>query len=284
MSIMNLSIGTTFNYGIPLKDQLSMIKAAGFTHISLGASLEHSGYLDPVRRAELKQRLSENGLQICSLHAPFSRDMDISAPDPKAAQTSLDTMKRCLDAAADLDAGIVVFHPYMERVADDPRRKDILTKQVIAMFDHIADRNIRLAAENLRVETLNEILIHSLNIIRTPRYGLCYDSSHDNLTSQPMAILRRCGTRIITTHISDNRKVHDDHMLPFEGTYDWDHFTEAFSRIKFAGVFLLEVEMRESAFKDPVEFLKQAYERGKNLLERVGMGSGKLRCNPIDLK
>ncbi len=89
-----------------------------------------------------------------------------------------------------------------------------------------------------------------------------------------MAILRRYGRRIITTHISDNRREHDDHMLPFEGTYDWDQFAQAFARVKFNGVFLLEVEMRESAFKDPREFLKQAYERGQILLERTGKGSG----------
>ncbi len=271
---MDLSIGTTFNYGIPLKDQLPMIKAAGFTHVSLGADLEHSGALDPSRRAELKKWLADLGLRLCSVHAPFRDSMDISAPDPGVARASLDLVKQCLDAAADLDAGILIFHPYADQAVDDPRRKDILTAQVIAMFDHIADQNIRLAAENLRVETLNEILIHSLNIIGSPRYGLCYDSSHDNLTSQPMAILRRYGRRIITTHISDNRGEHDDHILPFEGTYDWDQFASIFSRLKFGGVFLLEVEMRESAFKDPAEFLKQAYSRGQILLERGGRASG----------
>ena len=271
---MDLSIGTTFNYSIPLKDQLPMIKAAGFTHISLGANLEHSGYLDPARRRELKQRLAENGLRVCSVHAPFLRNMDISSPDQAVARSSLDQVNQSIDAAADLDAGIVIFHPYADQALDDPRRKDILTSQVIAMFDHIADRNVRLATENLPVEVLNEILIHSLNIIGSPRYGLCYDSSHDNLTSQPMAILRRYGKRIITTHISDNRKEKDDHMLPFEGTYDWDQFTSAFSRLKFTGVFLLEVEMRESAFKEPAEFLQQARQRGQTLLERAGKASG----------
>jgi len=270
---MDLSIGTTFNYAIPLKDQLPMIKAAGFTHISLGANLEHSGYLDPARRTELKQRLAENSLRLCSVHAPFLGGMDISAPDQNSARASLDLMKLCIDAAADLEAGIVTFHPYADQAVDDPRRKDILATQVIAMFDHIADRNVRLAAENLRIEILNEILAHSLNIIGTPRYGLCYDSSHDNLSSQPMSILRRYGTRLISTHISDNRKEKDDHMLPFEGTFDWDQFALAFSRIKFTGIFLLEVEMRESAFKDPAEFLKQAYVRGQTLLKRAGKGS-----------
>ncbi len=271
---MDLSIGTTFNYCIPLKDQLPMIKAAGFTHISLGANLEHSGYLDPSRRAELKSWLTGSGLQICSVHAPISCEMDISSPNQAVARSSLDLVKQCIDATAALGAGILIFHPYSDQAMDDPRRKDILTAQVIAMFDHIADRSIRLAAENLRVEILNEILTHSLNIIGSPRYGLCYDSSHDNLTSQPMAILRRYGKRIITTHISDNRKENDDHMLPFEGTYDWDQFTSAFSRLKFTGVFLLEVEMRESAFKEPAEFLQQARQRGQTLLERAGKASG----------
>jgi sugar phosphate isomerase/epimerase len=56
-------------------------------------------------------------------------------------------------------------------------------------------------------------------------------------------------------------------MLPFEGTVDWTKFCELFSMTDFKGVFLLEVEMRESFFKDPQEFLNEAYVRGRQLLK-----------------
>lgn len=36
------SISTTFNYEIPINEQLVLIKNAGFTHVSLGMNYEHS--------------------------------------------------------------------------------------------------------------------------------------------------------------------------------------------------------------------------------------------------
>ena len=54
-------------------------------------------------------------------------------------------------------------------------------------------------------------------------------------------------------------------MLPFEGSYDWDRFCKVFPCDTFGGIFLLEVEMRESAYKTPAEFLSEALKRGEKL-------------------
>jgi len=267
---MDLSIGTTFNYAIPLKDQLPMIKAAGFTHVSLGADLDHSGYLDPVRRAELKKWLNDRDLRTCSVHAPFRDGMDFSSPVPDQARAGLDLAKRTLDAAVDLEAGVLIFHAAPDRVVDDVRRKDALTGQVIKLIEHIGSRDIRLAVENLRNEFLNGALSHSLDMIRSPKYGLCFDASHDNLTSRPLEILKKYGDRLIATHVSDNKGEEDDHLLPWEGKIDWEKFCGIFARLKYPGTFLMEVEMRESAFKEPEEFLREAHARGKKLLGLAG--------------
>jgi sugar phosphate isomerase/epimerase len=267
---MNLSIGTTFNYAIPLKEQLPRIRAAGFTHVSLGGGdLGHSGYLDPERRKDLNLRMTNNGIRICSIHVPFRAGVDISAAEPGPAQAALDLYKQCIDAAEELSAAAVIFHPGPDRTGDDVRRKDILTGQMTKLAEYIGSRNIKLAVENLRNEFLNGALGHSLDMIRNPKYGLCFDTSHDNLTSRPLEILKKYGGRMIATHVSDNNGREDDHLLPFEGGIDWKKFSGIFARIKFSGPFLLEVEMRESAYKDPDEFLRQAFTRGQKLLDLI---------------
>jgi sugar phosphate isomerase/epimerase len=87
---------------------------------------------------------------------------------------------------------------------------------------------------------------------------------------RPLALLKDYGHRLLTTHISDNRGKKDDHMLPFEGVYDWSGFCTVFTRVFFDGVFLLEVEMRESAFLSPAEFLIEAFRRGEKLRKACG--------------
>jgi hypothetical protein len=58
--------------------------------------------------------------------------------------------------------------------------------------------------------------------------------------------------------------------LPFEGYFQWDKFCRVFSTVRFEGIFLLEVEMRKSAFSKPQQFLSEAFLRGARLLHDAG--------------
>jgi len=262
-----ISIGTTFNYDIPFEIQLPLIREAGFSHISLGGGrIEHSGYLEDEGRKRIRRSLNANDIGVCSVHCPFDDKADLSSPDKALAARALDVFKRCLDAALFLNAGGIIFHPCSLRASDLVIRKEVLVKQISSLLDHIGQEPLFLAIENLPSNPANQIVTYTLDVVPHPRYGLCYDSSHDNLASQPLEILRKYGDRLVTTHLSDNHGEKDDHLLPFEGTYSWKRFCDLFSKIDFQGIFLLEVEMRESAFKEPRSFLKEAYLRGKRLM------------------
>lgn len=262
-----LSIGTTFNYDIPLETQLPLIREAGFSHISLGGgNTEHSGYLGDEGRKRLRRLLSANDIRVCSIHCPYDDKADLSSPDKASAASALGLFKRCLDAALFLNAGGIIFHPCSFRANDPEIRKEVLVQQVSSLLDHIGQEPLFVAIENLPSKPVNKLVTHSLDVVTHRRYGLCYDSSHDNLASRPLEILRTYGSRLVTTHLSDNRGEKDDHLLPFEGTYPWERFCDLFAKTDFQGIFLLEVEMRESAFKEPREFLREAFQRGKKLL------------------
>ena len=262
-----ISIGTTFNYDIPLKEQLPLIKRVGFSHISVGARLEHSGYLTMSGRRKVKKMIIDHGVTICSVHTPFGKNIDISSPDPRTANKTMDCYKRCVDAAQYLGARVVIFHPTAHRQFDQlDRRKKTIVENVNGLLDYTRKHGVCLAIENEHLSAANDILGCSLDMIDDARYGLCYDTSHDNLVTTRLRIFRKYGHRLLTTHLSDNRGVHDDHMLPGEGSYPWREFCKLFLKIRFTGVLLLEVEMRESAFESPSEFLQEAFTRGQRLL------------------
>lgn len=266
-----ISIGTTFNYEIALKDQLPKIREAGFSHISLGANIDHADYLSGPARKDIKAMVRDHGLAICSLHVPFGKDLDISSPDSNISDNTVETYQRCVEAAEHLGAGTVIFHPmrYM-RFDDLEQRKRAITRNIEKMLGSTGAGGVNLAIENDRFDPSNDVLVHSLDEIADARYGFCYDSSHDNLVAKTFALLERYGSRLLATHISDNRGEEDDHLLPFEGCYDWPGFYTLFSRIPFQGIFLLEVEMRASMFKEPEVFLREAFERGERILHSCG--------------
>ena len=264
-----LSIGTCFNYDIPIEEQIPLIKDAGFSHVSLGADDKHTGYLDPVRIKELKNLVSNNGLQICSIHTPLSMEMDLSSVDKDVAAKTLEVYKKCIDAAELLDAEMIIFHAIGFADDTDDGRKGVLTEQVSSMLEYVDGRKIKLALENLWFPHSLEILHHCFESIKDERLGFCYDSSHDNLTPEPVKILEQYGGRLIKTHISDNYGSYDDHNLPFDGIYDWDEFHRVFAGVGFKGIFLLEVEMKQERDESVAEFLREAYKRGKKIMDNA---------------
>ncbi|UCD06581.1 MAG: sugar phosphate isomerase/epimerase [candidate division WOR-3 bacterium] len=267
-----ISIGTTFNYTIPLRKQLPLIKNAGFTHVSIGARIEHSNYLEDKGKNDIRTMVESHGLGICSIHTPFGKGIDISSPDNAISDRTVELYQRCIDTAWYLSAGVVIFHPTAYLRSDNiDARKDVVARNVAKLLDHAGKGSVRLAVENDSYEPANDVLSHLLDEISDPGFGFCYDSSHDNLVKQPLALLDKYGRRLLTTHISDNRGKEDDHMLPFEGSYDWDRFCKVFPCDAFGGIFLLEVEMRESAYKTPAEFLSEAFRRGEKLRKACRM-------------
>jgi len=262
-----VSIGTTFNYDIPLREQLPMLGRLGFRYISLGARVNHSGYLSTSGRRRIKKMVASHGIRICSLHTPLDRNMDISSTDNVKTRKTMECYRRCIDAAQYLGARVVIFHPTAYKQFDEPGwRKQVIVESVHRLLDYARDTDVSLAVENEHFRPANDILSFSLDTITNAKYGFCYDTSHDNLTNHPLKLLKKYGHRLMTTHISDNRGERDDHMLPYEGSFPWPAFCQTFSRINFRGIFLLEVEMRESAFVSPSEFLQEAFIRGQRLL------------------
>jgi sugar phosphate isomerase/epimerase len=262
-----MSIGTTFDYDMPLKEQLPIIERVGFSHISVGARLEHSGYLKMSGRHNVKKMVANHGIAVCSIHTPFGENIDISSPNSVIASKTKDCYKRCIDAARYLGARVVIFHPTAYRQFDQlDRRKKTIVENVNGLLDYAGNRGVRLAVENEYFSPANDIMGFSLDMIADARYGICYDTSHDNLVPSRLSIFKKYGHRLLTTHLSDNRGTNDDHVLPEEGSFPWHKFCLVFSKIRFTGIPLLEVEMRESAFKSPGEFLQEAFTRGQRLL------------------
>lgn len=267
----SISIGTTFNYDIPLRAQLPLVARAGFRFVSLGARVGHSDYLSVAGRKRIMNLAARHGIGVCSIHTPFAKNIDVSSPDGSKIRRTMDCYKRCIDAAQQLGARTVIFHPTAYMQFDDLNaRKKVIVDNVYKLLAFSQDAGVSLAIENEHFTPANDILQFSLDKITDPRYGFCYDTSHDNLMPGRLQIFRRYAHRLLTTHIADNRGEHDDHMLPYEGSYPWPGFCRIFSRIRFRGIPLLEVEMRESAFGSPSEFLQEAFARGQRLLNACG--------------
>jgi sugar phosphate isomerase/epimerase len=191
-------------------------------------------------------------------------------PDERRLQAIV-RVKAAIDAAAALGAGIVIVHPADRFAADETRARTSAAKDSFReLVRYAAERDIRLAAENLASPLSNQVL--EVLLEQLPELGICYDSSHAQLSGDAFGIVGRHHDRIIAVHLSDNLGLKDDHMLPFEGVVRWDEFAYYLPRLNNLKCLMFEVEIRQSAFKDRGEFLVEAFRRAGQVLDMAERG------------
>lgn len=72
-----------------------------------------------------------------------------------------------------------------------------------------------------------------------PYFGWCYDTGHAHMSGMPVGELLACCAPL-SLHIQDNHGQRDDHLLPGDGTVDWDAVFTHLRAIGYAGDFVLE--------------------------------------------
>ena len=85
-------------------------------------------------------------------------------------------------------------------------------------------------------------------------------------------------SRLCCTHIHDNfSRLPDEkegdfdlHLLPFDGTYDYENMMRRLDKYSYSGTLMLEVfttRKEEYGKMSPEEFIKLAYSRAKRIAE-----------------
>lgn len=269
--MMDPAISTTFNFDLPLPDMMAMIRRAGFQLISLsGGNYEKLGYLKACGRETIHGLCRKHGIKVDSIHAPLGNTIDISHPDICVRGFSVQLMKQAIHACTELHCSIFIAHLSGRFREDDlPDRIVGARHSLEELIPYAKHKNVHVALENLICPASNRLFRIILAEIDDPAVGVCLDTSHAHVTKQLYALIKDYGSRIIAVHISDSKGMLDDHMLPHEGTIEWGRFVTAFSTVVYNGSFLLEVEMRESVFRDPEVFLDQAYIRGQAIVRAL---------------
>jgi len=265
---MEVSISTTFNFDIPFSIMAPMVKSAGFNSISLaGGNYTQSKYLTTGGRDDILGICRKNRLVIDSVHAPLGSDIDVSHPDKDVRKYSVHLFKQTINACTEIGCSILIVHLCSKFPDDEFDSRMIAARESLEdIIPYACNKNIALAVENLIKPNTFQLFEHVLAEQDADNVGVCLDTSHANIAGNLYSILGKYANRIIAVHISDNKGLLDDHMLPFEGVIDWDKFIKHFAEKLYKGNFLLEVEMRESSFKDPEVFLKEAYTRAHILI------------------
>ena len=191
-------------------------------------------------------------------------------------------LEKGIDAARIMGIPLAVAHPIAlyssEHSYGDWVRANMKFLQPIV--EYARERGVKICVENMPSDKQKEAADNhlygscALNISALAQKlncGICFDIGHANVSgykmSEQLEILRG---KLDVLHIHDNHGVRDEHLLPFDGTCDYEHMMRDLDKYGFEGALVLEVSNRtkpEYAEWTPEEFLATCYDRIKKISE-----------------
>jgi sugar phosphate isomerase/epimerase len=201
--------------------------------IELFCSRGHFDYRSAEDARELASWLSGHNLTMSSIHAPTTRDfntrresgtpLSISDPERGRRQDAVDEIKRAIDLIEHVPFKYCVQHVARARDVGDQRRWDATFSSLEHLSIFAKQRGIVLAIENTPGEMATPTNIKNfLDETRLTNLRICFDVGHANLDGSVVTGIDAIRDLLVTTHIHDNAGDRDDHLLPFEGTIDWN--------------------------------------------------------------
>jgi len=206
--------------------------SADIAALELFCSRGHFDYRSGEDARELASWLAGNNLKLHSIHAPTTRDfqltresgapLSISDPERLRRQDAVDEIKRALDLVELIPFRYCVQHVANSRDLPDQRRWDATFSSLEHLSLFARQRGVTVAIENTPGEMATPSNLRKfLEETRLTSVKICFDAGHAHLEGGALAGLEVVRDLVVTTHLHDNRGERDDHLLPYEGAIDW---------------------------------------------------------------
>jgi len=262
---------------------LAEMSRGGIKNIEVWCAHPHFNYAEPQAIRDLASGLEEYGLALHSLHAPTQRDLapgresgfPISISDPERVRRidAVDEVKRALEVAERIPFRYLIQHIGNNRQAADGRSFDAAFNSLEHLVVFAKNRGVTIAVENTPGEfgcaaSLQQFVKETH--LKDLRY--CFDIGHAHIDTGVAASLELMHERIVTTHLHDNHGEKDEHLLPGEGTIDWD---AAMKTLRANPNELpLVLELKEKAAGDPsLDKVREAFDKLEETAEKAVEGA-----------
>ena len=239
---------------------LREIASYGFESVEVFATRTHFNYHDEQSILALGEWLRESQLELPSVHAPivdsldsdtWGRSYSTATRDENARSATMHEMRAALGIARQIPFKFLVLHlgvPTVQRPGSDDNHRDAVLRSIDEIHRLAEPLGVRLALEVMdnglsTAPALVEMLERDLDGMNV---GICMDVGHAHLLGDTAEAIETASEYLVTTHIHDNRRQHDDHLVPFEGSINWAATIMELDKIGYDGVLMYEVRNVES--------------------------------------
>jgi sugar phosphate isomerase/epimerase len=239
---------------------LDKIPAAGITQIEIFAARQHLDYHDPNHIRDVAQWFQDHELKLHSLHAPLYADFDwgrsggapisVTHLERRHRIDSMEEIKRAMDVADRLPFKYLILHLGLPEEEYQIEKYDAALTSLEHLKIYAKERGAQILLENIPNElTTPERLLQFIQYTRMDDMRICFDTGHAHMGSGVQPAFQALKERIVSTHVHDNNRDKDAHLLPFQGGIDWEATVRDFHSVD--GQFPILFELRNYGPKAP---------------------------------
>jgi sugar phosphate isomerase/epimerase len=260
---------------------LGQIAAAGFHGLEIFATRSHFDYATQSEVRNMAMALADNRLQLLSLHAPTSRDVDINREGSSPLSITevervrrieaMDELKRVLDVAQDLPFARMILHMGSSREAADPRKRDAAFSSLEHLSLHAHHAGVTICVENTTSEMGDPAYLRAfVDETRLIAVRFNFDIGHAHLADGPederiTNSYEPLRDLVISAHIHDNHGEKDEHLAPYDGSIDWPTAIKLFKSAPNGVALPLTLELKEKTGTDAPALSDQLTAAAKSL-------------------
>ncbi len=247
----SLRFGTSLSFTQKIdKATLYELKAAGISTVELSFTYDY--YMNtidfPKNCLEYANMAREEGVEIWSIHLPFSPYLDISHEEKELRDITLYTNRTLIEAAGKAGVKIAVLHPSSEPIAAAKRPERLgSSRESIEILKSECDQyGMKLAVENLPRTCLCNRSAEMIELLKGTGAGIAFDTNHSLIEENVsfLSTLIDSGLKIHTLHISDYDFIDERHRLPGDGLNNWRGLFAQLERAGYDGPMLYEVSRK----------------------------------------
>jgi hexulose-6-phosphate isomerase len=235
--------------GTDVEGAMRLAKKTGFAGIELAVDEagEFSLETTPDGYARIRGLADEIGIQLPTVATGLGWAYPVVGPDPAICEKGKQVVRKCLEAAEALGAGVILCVPGS---VTDAYAYDVACEQLVTAFQELApeaeSRGVVIGLENV----WNKFMLSPVEFAGlVDRIGSAYvqayfDVGNVVLTGFPDQWIRILGSRIKAVHFKDFKRsigTIEGFIDLLEGDVPWDRVMAAFRAIGYEGAMTAEM-------------------------------------------
>lgn len=245
------------NKTVSVLETIDAIKDAGFKNVFIQWYDNESWEYPQQKQVEY---IKSKGLNIIFAHLGY-QNINKIWEDGQEGDLLVERYKRNIKECKDNGINLVILHLTSKNIA--PNYNELGLERIRKITDFAKEVGVKVAFENTK---LRGYLEYVLGNIKDEHVGMCFDSGHFHAHFNDEFEHDFVKERIFAVHLHDNDGSSDQHLLPFDGTLNWNLVKDKLVDCNYSGPVTLELCYRNDYLKEDVKsFYKEGYTRGEKV-------------------